>query len=152
MTELLLVLLGLCIGLAGVALFLRYYGFQGQNPSDYAHQGPALDIRKHLNGPIICEGVLYGPIGRVNARFVADFDASWDGNTGVMKEHFRYDSGTTQDREWTLHWHTDGRVTATAADIIGEAVGEQNGPSLVLRYRIKLPASAGGHVLALTEW
>ena len=40
--------------------------------------------------------------GKVTSRFVADFDASWDGNKGRMTEHFKYDNGHTQDREWNL--------------------------------------------------
>ena len=67
-----------------------------------------MDLRQHLNGPILCEGVIYGPTGRVSSSFVADFDARWDGNVGRMTEHFRYDSGSTQDREWHLLMGTDG--------------------------------------------
>ena len=77
-------------------------------PADYAGKGPRFDLRRHLNGPLLCEGVIYGPTGRVSSRFVADFDARWDGNVGVMTERFRYDSGAVQDREWTLTLGNDG--------------------------------------------
>jgi hypothetical protein len=56
-------------------------------------KGPEFDLRQHLNGPLLCEGVIYGPTGRVSSRFVADFEAKWDGNEGWMTERFRYDSG-----------------------------------------------------------
>ena len=69
----------------------RYISFWGQSPDDYA-DGPVFDIRERFNGPIDCEGVIYGPTGRVSSRFVARFDAAWDGNKCVMKEVFHYDS------------------------------------------------------------
>ncbi|MEM8979056.1 MAG: DUF3833 family protein [Pseudomonadota bacterium] len=152
MTGFLLFSLGVLVALAAFWGFNRWLGFGAQMPTDYAGQGPDLDIRAVLNGPLICEGVIYGPIGRVNARFVADFDASWSGNEGVMKEHFLYDSGTRQDREWRLTWLENGQVRAEADDLVGPGTGVQEGPSLKLSYRIRLPKESGGHVLDVTDW
>ncbi|MDU8910684.1 DUF3833 family protein [Aestuariicoccus sp. MJ-SS9] len=131
----------------------RYFTFVAQAPGDYADApGEALDLRRHLNGPIACEGVIYGPTGRVTSRFVGDFEAEWNGNVGVMRERFTYDSGEVQERQWNLTLGNDGRVRATAADVVGEGQGVQCGPSLQLRYRIRLPEDAGGHVLDTTDW
>jgi hypothetical protein len=120
-------------------------------PRDYAN-GPRFDLRQHLNGPILCEGVIYGPTGRVTSRFVADFDARWDGNVGVMTERFRYDSGAVQDREWTLTLGNDGNIKATAPDVVGEGRGQAEGSGVQLNYRIRLTPEAGGHVLTVTDW
>ncbi len=145
-------LLGLAVAFASVWAFSRYLSFRAQSPEDYASQTPVLDIREQLNGAILCEGVIYGPTGKVSSRFVADFEANWDGNTGVMAEHFRYDSGTTQDREWTLTLNADGTIKAEAPDLVGTGTGRQSGSSVLLNYRIKLPESSGGHVLDVTDW
>ncbi len=145
--------LGAALMLLLVYLRSRYFSFMAQAPSDYAEgAGNSFDIRTHLNGPLICEGIIYGPTGRVTSRFVADFDASWDGNQGVMKEHFTYESGSEQHREWKLTLGNDGRIRASAADLVGEGQGRQSGPSVCLRYRIRLPEDAGGHVLDTTDW
>ena len=130
----------------------RFAGFLAQRPQDYAAQEPQFDLRQHLNGPIKCEGVIYGPMGRVASRFTGDFEAHWDGNRGVMKEHFRYDSGNTQDREWRLELGNDGAIRAEADDLVGVGGGQQMGPTVQLTYRIRLPEDAGGHVLAVTDW
>lgn len=152
MDSLIMFLLG--AGLVfGLGFAKRQYGsFLAQTPSDYAHEEAQFDLRHHLNGPIVCEGVIYGPLGRVTSRFVGEFHAEWNGNVGVMKEHFRYDSGTTQDREWHLTLGNDGRVIARAPDVIGDGTGMQSGSAVQLQYRIKLPDSAGGHVLDTTDW
>ena len=146
-----------CLG-AGLALCLwflrtRYFGFFGQSPRDYANgQGTAFDLRTHLNGPIVCEGVIYGPTGRVTSRFVGDFHAEWDGNNGVMTERFHYDSGEEVLREWKLTLGNDGRIRARASDVVGEGTGVQSGPTVQLKYKYKLPPEQGGHVLDTTDW
>lgn len=130
----------------------RLWSFTAQTPEDYSEAPDQFDLRSHLNGPLTCEGVIFGPLGRVTSRFVADFDVQWTGNTGVMKEHFLYDSGSTQDREWHLCLSDDGRIQATARDVVGIGTGSQIGSAVQLRYRIRLPKDAGGHVLDTTDW
>ncbi|MGV6839670.1 MAG: DUF3833 domain-containing protein [Planktomarina sp.] len=130
----------------------RLVGFAAQKPANYEHTTPNFDIRERLNGTIACEGVIYGPFGRVVSKFVATFYASWDGNTGTMKEEFTYDSGKTQTRQWTLQVDANGKISATAPDLVGTGHGQQSGGAVQLKYRIKLQEDAGGHVLNATDW
>lgn len=141
-------------GLTLVAAFMksRYVSFWAQQPEDYADHGPQFDIRERLNGPITCEGIIYGPMGRVTSRFTAHFEASWNGNVGVMKEVFYYDSGNVQNREWRLTLGNDGAIKAEAPDLVGIGSGQQKGSAVLLNYRIKLSDDAGGHVLDTTDW
>jgi hypothetical protein len=151
-TPILSALLGAAIILTLVVLRSRYASFQAQSPSDYAGLGPQFDLRSHLSGPIQCEGMIFGPMGRVASRFVAEMDGKWDGNIGTLSEVFRYDSGTVQHRAWTLALANSGDITATAADVVGLGSGRVEGPGVVLRYRIRLTPEAGGHVLDVTDW
>lgn len=152
MEKVLFVLFGALLTLGLVWARNAYTSFRAQKPQDYAETGPVFDIREHLNGTIDCDGVIYGPTGRVTSRFVAVFHAEWDGNTGRMTEHFVYDNGNTQDREWTLMVDDAGRITATAPDLVGTGEGWQSGAAVQLRYKIQLPEQAGGHVLDTIDW
>jgi hypothetical protein len=152
MTSLSFLLIGVLLTLILLAVHARTMSFRAQRPADYAGKEPRFDLRRHLNGPLLCEGVIYGPTGRVSSRFVADFDARWDGNVGVMTERFRYDSGAVQDREWTLTLGNDGSIKATAPDVVGDGVGRAEGGAVQLNYRIRLTPEAGGHVLAVNDW
>jgi hypothetical protein len=145
-------LIGALIILGLVALRSRYASFPAQSPADYAGKGPQFDVRHHLSGPIQCEGMIFGPTGRVTSRFVAEMHGEWQGNTGTLTEVFRYDSGSVQHRAWTLALGNAGDITATAPDVIGKGQGRAEGPSVQLRYRIKLTPEAGGHVLDVTDW
>ena len=134
-------------------IFTNKLGFLAQRPSDYTKQGTVFDIRERLIGHMICEGVIYGPFGRVNTRFVAHMHANWDGDKGHMTESFLYDNGDTLDREWDLIFKDNGEFfEAKAPDIIGIGIGQQSGSGVRLCYNIKLPVSAGGYVLNTTDW
>ncbi len=147
-----LILLGAFIVLAILFAQRSYMSFLAQKPEDYGNSGEFFDIRQRLNGPSVCEGVIYGPTGRVSSRFVGYFDASWDGNVGVMKEHFIYDGETTQDRAWHLTVLPDGQIEARADDVVGVGSGRQIGSAVLLKYRIKLPEASGGHELDAVDW
>jgi Protein of unknown function (DUF3833) len=151
-TDIFAVLLGALIILTLIAMRARFATFEAQSPSDYAGLGPQFDLRHHLSGPIQCEGMIFGPTGRVTSRFVADMEGKWDGNTGVLSEVFRYDSGSVQHRAWTLALGATGNIVATAPDVVGEGSGRAVGPGVMLRYRIRLTPEAGGHVLDVTDW
>ena len=45
-----------------------------------------------------------------------------------------------------------GAIKATAPDVVGEGEGHQVGSSVQLKYRLRLPESAGGHVLNTVDW
>jgi len=153
MEPLLYVLIGALLALGIGLLKRRLFGFLAQKPSDYADYGPeAFNLQRHLNGPLLCEGVIYGPTGRITSRFVGDFDVTWEGNSGVMAETFRYDNGEVQHREWRLTLEEGGAIRALADDVVGEGRGQQSGPTVQLRYRIRLPEESGGHVLSTVDW
>ncbi len=147
------ILLLVILSLFGAWLVVaRRLSFAGQNPAEYASTTPEIDIRRHLSGPILCEGVIYGPTGRVRSRFIAEMNGRWDGERGTLAEHFRYAGGTEQHREWRLTLGAGGTIRAEAADIVGRGEGWQKGATVLLRYRIRLPDSAGGWALDVTDW
>lgn len=137
--------------LLAILIRRRFWSFSAQEPADYA-EGPSFDLKRRLNGPILCEGVIFGPTGRVSSRFVGTFHARWTGDHGVMEEAFHYDDGTTQDRAWHIRLGRNGRIEVSADDLDGTGSGTEHGPAVHLRYRLRLPEAQGGHVLDVTDW
>lgn len=143
----------LAAAVVAVLLLRRYaVGFLAQRPRDYADTAPAFDLRRHLSGPMRCEGVIYGPTGRVSTRFVAEMTGAWDETGGRLAESFRYASGQVQQREWRITPGAGGRFTARAEDVKGEATGEVSGATALMRYRLRLPRESGGWLLDVTDW
>ena len=79
----------LALLVAAALLAPRFPGFGSQRPGPYAALGPAFDPRRNLNGAILFEGVIYGPLGHVSSRFVAQMQGKWHGNRGVLTRTFR---------------------------------------------------------------
>ena len=65
--------LGAGLTICLMLLLGRFTGFRAQRASDYAGGPVQFDLRRHLNGPLDCDGVIYGPTGRVSSRFVGRF-------------------------------------------------------------------------------
>ena len=151
MSVLTYILIGAALMAVAAMLKTRYVSFWAQKSDDYA-DGPIFDIRERFNGPVECEGIIYGPTGKVSSRFVANFEATWEGNVCTMVEKFHYDSGLVQDRVWTLTLGNDGRIKAEAPDVVGAGTGQQSGSAVLLNYRIKLTKEAGGHALDVPDW
>ena len=148
-----LVALGAAFVLVLVILRERMTGFSAQRSEHYAQTtGEALDLKRDLNGAILCDGVIYGPMGRVVSRFVGDFEARWNGNDGMMIEKFKYDTGSMQSREWAIRMDENGTLRATAPDIVGEARGRQAGSAVFLKYKLRLEEDAGGHIVTVRDW
>ena len=76
----------------------------------------------------------------------------WQGNRGVLRERFTYDSGEVQEREWHLTFGNDGALRAEASDVLGAGAGVVAGPALRLLYNLRLPSAQGGHVLRVVDW
>lgn len=147
-----LVLVGVALTLFAVFLRRRFAEFYGQSIEDYRDGYPTFDIRKHLNGKMVCEGVIFGPLGRVTSTFVADFDIRWEDGRGVMDEVFRYNDGSRQLRRWVITMGEGGRFTTEAEDVPLGGKGMQAGPAVQMRYAIRLPEESGSHLLQTVDW
>ncbi len=152
MEALVFVLLGVVLTLMCVFLRRRYAAFYGQTPEDYEEGYPSFDLRRHLNGDMVCDGVIFGPLGRVTSTFVADFRITWNGDVAVMDEHFRYNDGSTQQRQWTIKLGENNRFETIAADVVKGGQGTLAGSAALMRYAIQLPEEAGGHTLNTVDW
>ncbi len=131
-------------GAAALALCLSVLaGCAGPQISDYAAEKPVLDMRQYFNGTIDAYGVFTDRSGKVVKRFTVVMTCSWQGppgaETGVLDEVFSYSDGTTDRRVWTLKRSPDGKYTGTAADVAGQAFGEEKGNTFRWGYTLKLP-------------
>lgn len=143
------------LALVAILIFLiktMMFSFRAQTPAQYAGTGPQFNVLEHLSGPILSEGLIFGPTGKMTNSFVAQMHGEWTGTTGTLTEDFTYSNGRTQARKWNLQLGEGGRISATADDIVGTAEGTITGSTIMLRYRIILPAEVGGHKLDVTDW
>lgn len=118
----------------------------------YRAEQPALDLKTYLNGRLDGWGMFQGRSGDVKKRFHVVIDASWQGDTGVLDEHFKWSDGTTSRRVWTLVRQHDGTYHGTADDVVGVAIGEVAGNALRWRYVMALPVDGQVYNVDFDDW
>lgn len=118
---------------------------------DYRSEQPPLDLARYFNGSIDGWGMFQDRSGKVVKRFHVRIDAKWEGNKGVLDEHFTYSDGEKQNRVWTLV--KDGnRYRGTAADVVGTAEGSTEGNALHWRYVLALPVDGRVWEVDMDDW
>lgn len=124
----------------------------GPQVTDYANESPRLDLRTFLNGDLTAKGLFTDRSGRVVKRFTVKMNGHWEGDEGVLDEHFVYSDGSTQRRVWRLKDLGQGRYTGRADDVVGEAAGESAGNALRWTYTLALPVDGQVWNVALDDW
>ncbi|WP_334135058.1 DUF3833 domain-containing protein [Tepidimonas sp.] len=122
---------------AGALLALG--GCAGVRVEDFAGERPTLDLRQYFNGPLVAHGVFQDRSGRVVRRFVVQMTGTWNGDEGVLDEHFVYSDGRTERRVWRLRYEGEGRYSGSADDVVGRASGRAVGNALHWTYTLRLP-------------
>lgn len=119
---------------------------------DYAGTRPGLDLASYFNGRLTAQGMFQDRSGKVVRRFTVEMTGSWQGNQGVLDEHFTYDDGEKQRRVWRLVKQPDGSYTGTADDVVGEARGRTAGYALFWDYALKLPVDGKVYEVRFDDW
>ena len=143
---------GLAGRLAAFALPFIIAGCAGVPVERYRAETPALDLRTYFNGTVDGWGIFQKRSGEVVKRFHVVIDAKWQGDTGVLDEHFSWSDGTKSRRVWTLTRQPDGRYTGRADDVVGEAAGELAGNALRWTYTLALPVDGRTWHVNFDDW
>lgn len=138
--------------LAGLATTAMLAGCSSQKITDYADQKPTLELDQYFNGRVLAHGIFQKRGGEVARRFTVVIDCHWEGNQGVLDEHFTYSDGTTERRVWRLTKHADGHYTGRADDVVGEAKGQTSGNAFRWNYTLRLPVDGSVYEVQFDDW
>lgn len=127
-------------------------GCAGPRVSDYAQEKPTLDMARYFNGRVQAHGMFQDRFGKVVKRFTVVMDCQWTGDQGVLDERFTYADGSTGRRVWHLTQHSDGRITGTADDVVGEAVGYAAGNAFHWKYTLRQPIGDKVYEVQMDDW
>ena len=139
----------LLAGLAGTAMLA---GCAGPQITDYATRKPALELDRYFNGRVLAHGIFQKRDGEVARRFTVVMDCHWEGNQGILDEHFTYSDGSKERRVWRLTKHADGRYTGKADDVVGEATGQTSGNAFRWNYTLRLPVDGSVYEVQFDDW
>jgi hypothetical protein len=139
----------LCLTLAARALLTSC---ASPTTADYAAEKPVLDLKTYFNGDLTAHGLFTDRSGKVVRRFVVTMKCNWQGDDGVLDEHFVYSDGETQRRVWRLHQLPGGRYSGAADDVVGAAQGQSAGNAFQWAYTLRLPVDGKTYEVQFDDW
>lgn len=118
----------------------------------YKDEKPRLVVEEFFSGNLEAFGVVAERSGKVIKRFSCDMHGTWDGQTLLLHEDFKWSDGSRQKRLWHLTRNSDGTFSGTADDVVGMAFGEVAGNTLHLVYDLSVPVDGSTKVLSVDDW
>ncbi|UTA47015.1 DUF3833 domain-containing protein [Simiduia sp. 21SJ11W-1] len=140
--------------LIAAAMLLALAGCSGIE--SYAPATPAeqqrVDLLHFFNGQSRAWGMVRDYTGKVVRRFTVDLVGCVRDGQLVLDEHFLYDDGETQFRQWVIDESSAGHYTGRAADISGTATGRSEGFALQWQYAMDLPVGDSQYHVRFDDW
>jgi hypothetical protein len=127
-------------------------GCAGVDVTTYQKEQPELRLEEYFNGTLDAWGMFQKRDGSVVKRFKVVIDAQWEGDSGVLDEHFTYSDGTTQRRVWRITKTDSDTYTGQADDVVGVASGRVSGNSLHWIYTLRLPVDDKTYEVQFDDW
>ncbi|WP_022728164.1 DUF3833 domain-containing protein [Fodinicurvata sediminis] len=137
-------------GLLAITFLLT--GCNSMKPEDFENKEPRLVLEEYFLGETRAWGIFEDRFGNLRREFVVDVEGSWDGETLVLDERFRYADGETDRRVWRLEKIDDHRWEGTADDVQGIGVAEVYGNALNLRYTLALEIGGRTWNVNFDDW
>lgn len=120
--------------------------------SRYAQDEPKLDVTQYFQGKTEAWGMFQKRSGEVVKRFHIKMEGHNQDDKFILKEHFFYTDGTSQERVWTFTRQTDGSLHGRADDVVGVAIGKGAGNAFRMRYTLKLPVGDSVYNVKFDDW
>lgn len=111
-------------------------------PSTPPETAATFTIEDDLVGLSVARGE-FRTITGVRRGFTARLNGAWDGRTLTLVEDFEFDDGERDRKTWRLERVGPGRYVGTREDVIGQAIGYQDGPVFRLEYDLLVPSENG---------
>ena len=123
-----------------------------QSVTDYVNDTPKLKLDQFFQGQSRAWGVLHDWRGKQSVRFTAELCGSWQGNNGDLYELFYFSDGRIEQRHWQLQQNSDGSVSGSAGDVVGQATGQLAGNSLYWEYTLRIPYDGDTLDVKVKDW
>ncbi|WP_337843426.1 DUF3833 domain-containing protein [Rheinheimera sp.] len=118
----------------------------------YQSTQPEFDLAAYFDGPAIAWGMVQDYNQKVTRRFCVELQGRWQQQQGTLEETFYFDDGETDQRTWRLTRLAEHQYSGEADDVIGTAVGEQQGFALQWQYQLIVTIDGEDYQFELDDW
>lgn len=135
----------------GLCTFLT--GCSSMQLDDFKNTTPEFVPQSYFNGPLKAYGMVKDRNGKIIRTFKGDLVGSWDKNgVGTLDEHFIYNDGEKLHRTWTMKPNGHKTFIATAGDIVGDAMMQAQGNTVMIDYTMRIPYGNGTLDIDVRDW
>ncbi len=134
-----------------LAIFLLA-GCSSMELKQFEQAEPAFHVQQYFAGTTRGWGIFEDRFGNLRRQFEVHIDGSYEGDTLVLDERFKYADGERQQRVWRIKQIGPLRYSGTAGDVIGTAVGQSAGNALNWRYEMDLPVGENVWRVRFDDW
>ncbi len=128
-------------------------GCAGRQPvTAFADRTPQFHLEDFYNGHSTGYGFFFSRSGNVVRQFTADENGHWDGKVLTLHEHYVFEDGKTQDRDWTYEKEPDGTWIGRTPEVVGVTTGRESGNAYRMHYTFDLTASGSPHTVDFDDW
>lgn len=127
-------------------------GCASLRPAQFAGAGPTLDPVAWFTGQTRSWGVIENRAGEPKSRFHTLLTGRTAGNGIVLTQDFTFEDGRHQQRIWHLKHTGSHRYEATAADVVGPALGEAYGNAFHWEYTLQLTPGNPLSRVHMNDW
>ena len=123
----------------------------------YEQNAPAFALEQYFDGRVEAWGIVENMSGQVTRRFTVSIDGQWKTNAaglleGTLDEHFLFDDGEKQFRQWRITRQAQADYIGQADDVIGIATGKTAGNTLHWAYVLRVPVDDTSYDLSFDDW
>lgn len=111
-----------------------------------------FDLQEYFTGQIKAWGFVQDRKGHVTRRFDVIMNGTWEDDSGILKEQFRYYDGEIQERTWTIKKIANNQYEGKADDVLDKAVGVIEGSTMRWAYQMDLPVGDTTYRLTFDDW
>ncbi len=129
-------------GLVAFPAFLAIAGCATPPPIPDNTGAEPFVIEQALRGETVARGEFRSITG-VQRGFNVQLHGKWDGRYFTLVEDFVYDDGEKDRKTWRLERVAPGKYIGHREDVVGRAIGTQDGNVFRLEYDVVLPAEKG---------
>jgi hypothetical protein len=118
------------------ALALLFAACGSMAPQQFHGAQPRFEPEKFFLGPLHSWGVVENRFGSPKSRFRVDLVGRQEGDATAISQHFTYEDGHTDQREWRVRRLDEHRYEATSPSVAGVAHGEAWGNAFRWDYML----------------
>ena len=119
---------------------------------DYNGKKPDFDFLNFFHGDVEAWGIIEDRFGNLKRQFKVEMFGKMDNGVLIVEEDFYYSDGEKDKRIWKFNKFSEKNYNGIANDIIGTALGKEEGNAFNMSYQMDLDVGLMELRVTFDDW